>query len=92
MGQRPTQCEADTRAPTVPGSLKVTQTTQSAATVSWSASSDNVGVAAYDVVQVSQAGMVWAILPKNMSVSKTEIIQIIKLVKWRFLLNIHGRK
>ena len=40
---------ADTQAPTAPGSLSASGITQTSATVSWSASSDNVGVTGYDV-------------------------------------------
>jgi beta-glucanase (GH16 family) len=39
----------DTSAPSVPANLAVTGTTSSSASLSWSASSDNVGVAGYDV-------------------------------------------
>ncbi|MFD0696977.1 glycosyl hydrolase family 18 protein [Paenibacillus sp. GCM10027628] len=40
---------ADTQAPTVPANLKVTATTTSSISLSWTASTDNVGVAGYDV-------------------------------------------
>ncbi|ELR70644.1 hypothetical protein C900_03625 [Fulvivirga imtechensis AK7] len=40
---------ADTQAPTAPGNLSASGVTQNSATVSWSASSDNVGVTGYDV-------------------------------------------
>jgi hypothetical protein len=39
----------DTTAPTVPTGLTVTGTTSSSASLSWTASTDNVGVAGYDV-------------------------------------------
>ncbi|AKH83873.1 glycosyl hydrolase family 5 [Streptomyces sp. CNQ-509] len=39
----------DTQAPTVPTGLRVTGTTGASASLSWTASSDNVGVTAYDV-------------------------------------------
>jgi len=39
----------DTTAPSVPGGLNVTGTTQTSASLAWTASSDNVGVAGYDV-------------------------------------------
>jgi endoglucanase len=39
----------DTQAPTTPTGLAVTGTTSSSVTLSWSASSDNVGVTGYDV-------------------------------------------
>lgn len=39
----------DTQAPTVPTNLQVTGTTSSSIALSWSASSDNVGVTKYDV-------------------------------------------
>lgn len=39
----------DTQAPTTPGSLSASGVTQTAANLSWSASSDNVGVTGYDV-------------------------------------------
>ncbi|MCZ8521201.1 MULTISPECIES: fibronectin type III domain-containing protein [Paenibacillus] len=40
---------ADTAAPTVPGGLKVTGVTSSSVSLSWSASTDNVGVTQYEV-------------------------------------------
>ena len=40
---------ADTQAPTVPGGLRVTAATANAISVSWTASTDNVGVTAYTV-------------------------------------------
>jgi hypothetical protein len=39
----------DTSAPSVPGNLRVTGTTSSSASLTWSASTDNVGVTGYDV-------------------------------------------
>ncbi len=39
----------DTQAPTVPANLQVTSTTSSQIAFAWSASSDNVGIARYDV-------------------------------------------
>ncbi|MEV6105037.1 glycoside hydrolase family 6 protein [Streptomyces sp. NPDC051940] len=39
----------DTSAPSVPGGLQVTGTNSSSASLSWTASTDNVGVSAYDV-------------------------------------------
>ncbi|MFI5864128.1 carbohydrate binding domain-containing protein [Streptomyces sp. NPDC051546] len=42
---------ADTQAPTVPGSLTATGKTSTTASLSWTASTDNVGVSAYDVYQ-----------------------------------------
>ncbi|MFD9129653.1 cellulase family glycosylhydrolase [Kitasatospora sp. NPDC059571] len=39
----------DTQAPTVPAGLAVTGTTSTSATLSWTASTDNVGVTGYDV-------------------------------------------
>ncbi|GGM41431.1 cellulose binding domain-containing protein [Dactylosporangium sucinum] len=39
----------DTQAPSVPGSLRVTGTTSSSVSLAWNASTDNVGVTAYDV-------------------------------------------
>jgi hypothetical protein len=39
----------DTQAPTVPGDLRVTGTTSSSVSLAWNASTDNVGVAGYDV-------------------------------------------
>ncbi|MFC4101247.1 fibronectin type III domain-containing protein [Paenibacillus xanthanilyticus] len=41
---------SDTQAPTAPGNLAVTGTTSSSVSLSWSASSDNVGVASYQVL------------------------------------------
>ena len=41
----------DTEAPTAPTNLAVTNLTQSSLTLSWTASTDNVGVAGYDVYQ-----------------------------------------
>lgn len=40
---------SDTQAPTAPGSLASTGKTSSSVSLSWSASSDNVGVTAYDI-------------------------------------------
>ncbi|MFD5148355.1 carbohydrate binding domain-containing protein [Streptomyces sp. NPDC058401] len=42
---------ADTQAPTVPGSLTATGKTSTTASLSWTASTDNVGVNGYDVYQ-----------------------------------------
>ncbi|MFI5764208.1 carbohydrate binding domain-containing protein [Streptomyces sp. NPDC051563] len=42
---------ADTQAPTVPGSLTATGKTSTTASLSWTASTDNVGVSGYDVYQ-----------------------------------------
>ena len=39
----------DTEAPTVPADLKVTGTTSSSVSLSWAASTDNVGVSSYDI-------------------------------------------
>lgn len=44
---------ADTTAPTVPGNLAVTGTSSSTVSLSWSASSDNVGVTGYEVYRGS---------------------------------------
>jgi chitodextrinase len=41
--------KGDTQAPTVPGGLTVTATTPSAVSLSWTASSDNVGVTGYTI-------------------------------------------
>ncbi|QWF82711.1 fibronectin type III domain-containing protein [Amycolatopsis sp. CA-230715] len=41
----------DTQAPTVPGNLHATGTTQTSVALAWDASSDNVGVTGYDVYQ-----------------------------------------
>jgi endo-1,4-beta-xylanase len=43
----------DTQAPTTPGTPTASNVTSSGATLSWSASSDNVGVSGYDVVNAS---------------------------------------
>jgi glucuronoarabinoxylan endo-1,4-beta-xylanase len=43
----------DTQAPTAPGTPTATGVTATSATLSWPASTDNVGVAGYDVVRVS---------------------------------------
>ncbi|MFY0573880.1 fibronectin type III domain-containing protein [Cystobacter fuscus] len=43
----------DTQAPSAPSSLKVSSTTSSSVTLSWTGSTDNVGVASYDVYQGS---------------------------------------
>ncbi|MAM17627.1 MAG: M4 family metallopeptidase [Christiangramia sp.] len=42
---------ADTQAPTAPSSLTASGTTQNSTSLSWNASSDNVGVTGYDVYQ-----------------------------------------
>ncbi|MCK9860036.1 DUF4832 domain-containing protein [Paenibacillus sp. ATY16] len=47
---------ADTQAPSVPGNLTVSGTSSSSVSLSWSASTDNVGVTGYDVYR----GGVWA--------------------------------
>ncbi|MEU7866246.1 cellulose binding domain-containing protein [Dactylosporangium sp. NPDC049140] len=41
----------DTTAPSVPGTLRVTATTSSSVSLAWNASTDNVGVAGYDIYQ-----------------------------------------
>ncbi|MBB5868247.1 streptogrisin C [Allocatelliglobosispora scoriae] len=43
----------DTQAPTVPGNLRSTGTTASSVSLAWNASTDNVGVTAYDIYQGS---------------------------------------
>ncbi|MHC5908255.1 cellulase family glycosylhydrolase [Streptomyces sp. S6] len=43
----------DTQAPTAPGTPTASAVTANSVTLSWAASSDNVGVSAYDVVRVS---------------------------------------
>ncbi|MFG2823925.1 fibronectin type III domain-containing protein [Kitasatospora sp. NPDC048365] len=48
-----TNAGGDTQAPTVPGSLASTAKTTSSVSLSWTASTDNVGVTAYDVYQGS---------------------------------------
>lgn len=47
--------EADTTAPTTPGNVIVTRTSDTAGTVTWSASTDNVGVADYVVTRTSRS-------------------------------------
>lgn len=42
---------ADTQAPTAPGNARVTAVTPNSVAVAWNASTDNVGVARYDVLQ-----------------------------------------
>ncbi len=42
---------ADTQAPTVPGNLTASNTTQTTTDLSWTASSDNVGVTGYNIYQ-----------------------------------------
>ncbi len=46
---------ADTQAPTVPSNVQASNITETSATVSWSASSDNVGVTGYEVFQGSSS-------------------------------------
>ncbi|MEU9003770.1 cellulase family glycosylhydrolase [Streptomyces sp. NPDC048551] len=46
----------DTRAPSAPGAPAASAVTASGARLSWSASTDDVGVTAYDVVRVGAAG------------------------------------
>jgi chitinase len=46
---------SDTQAPTTPGSLSVTGHTSSSVSLSWSASTDNVGVSGYEVYQGSSS-------------------------------------
>lgn len=43
----------DTQAPTTPGTPTATTVTATSATLSWTAATDNVGVAGYDVVRIS---------------------------------------
>ncbi|MGG8498128.1 S8 family serine peptidase, partial [Tenacibaculum sp. TC6] len=45
--------QADTQAPTAPGSLTASNVSQTSLTLSWTASTDNVGVTGYDVYQGS---------------------------------------
>ncbi|ONI73020.1 chitinase [Actinosynnema sp. ALI-1.44] len=47
----------DTQAPTVPGNLRATGTDAGSASLSWSASTDNTGVVAYDVYNGSTLAM-----------------------------------
>ncbi len=44
---------SDTSAPSAPSNVSASNVTQTAATISWSASSDNIGVTGYDVYQGS---------------------------------------
>lgn len=44
---------ADTQAPTAPTSLTASSVTETTATISWNASSDNIGVTGYDIYQGS---------------------------------------
>lgn len=46
---QPGQPPVDTQPPTAPGSLRSTATTQSSVSLTWNASTDNVGVTGYDV-------------------------------------------
>ncbi len=46
-----TDTEADTQAPSNPSNLTASNTTQTSTTLSWSASSDNIGVSGYNVYQ-----------------------------------------
>jgi chitinase len=46
-----TQAGADTQAPTAPANLRVSMVTSTSVTLVWDASTDNVGVAQYDVLQ-----------------------------------------
>lgn len=57
----------DTQAPTVPANVTVTATTVSSVSLSWSASSDNVGVTGYDVYQ--GAGVVMTVTGTSAVVS-----------------------
>lgn len=41
----------DTQAPTAPTNVRITATTSSSVALAWNASSDNVGVTRYDIVQ-----------------------------------------
>ena len=46
----------DTQAPTTPGTPAASGTTATSTTLTWTAATDNVGVAGYDVVRVSSGG------------------------------------
>ena len=50
-----TAASSDTIAPTAPTNLKVISTTSSTASLSWTASTDNVGVTSYDVLNAGVA-------------------------------------
>ncbi len=49
----PSPVTPDTQAPTVPGSLAATVVSSSQVNLTWSASTDNIGVAAYDVYRAT---------------------------------------
>jgi chitodextrinase len=49
-GQSAQSCVADTQAPSQPGAIVASNVGSTSATLSWSASSDNVAVVAYDVI------------------------------------------
>ncbi|GAA0260388.1 glycoside hydrolase family 9 protein [Saccharothrix mutabilis subsp. mutabilis] len=50
-GREPGEVPTDREAPTVPGGLTATNVTGSSATLSWTAATDNVAVAGYDVLR-----------------------------------------
>jgi hypothetical protein len=59
----------DTTAPSVPGNVAVTGTTSSSVSLSWSASTDNVGVTGYEVFQGSGTSPVATVTGTSATVS-----------------------
>ncbi|MEU1495816.1 cellulase family glycosylhydrolase [Streptomyces sp. NPDC005776] len=53
LSQTPGDPGGDTAAPTAPGTPTASEVTATSATLSWAASTDNVGVTGYDVVRVT---------------------------------------
>src|SRR5262249_27973163 len=59
----------DTQPPTAPTNLQVTATTSTSVSLTWNASSDNVGVAGYNVLQGSNGTLVGQTASTNFTVT-----------------------
>ncbi|TGD59815.1 endonuclease [Flavobacterium humi] len=76
-----TSCPADTQAPTAPTNVTVTNTTSSTITLSWTASTDNIGVTNYDIyvdgVKYASSGGTTSITLNGLNPSTTYSIYVI---------------
>ncbi len=68
-GQQPDTCVADTQAPSQPGVLSSANVTATTATLAWAASTDNVGVVAYDVSVSGDVSQTLTTLVPSVSIS-----------------------